>query len=130
MSTGNKAKRSTVVIAPLSVDGSHVPDGFYRMSQAQTAECIGITPQNASNFLRSKAFKALQDSESTDQGFETIESDRNALLAQRLQQTEADVTALGEACTEFDALREQRARLEQQRHDAGLEPWQLPLSER
>jgi uncharacterized membrane protein len=60
-------------------------------------------------------------------GVERSESDRNALLTQRLQ---ADLSALGEAYAEPDELREQVARLEQQLRDAGLEPWQLPPSER
>jgi hypothetical protein len=37
---------------------------------------------------------------------------------------------LGEAYAEPDELREQVARLEQQLHNADLEPWQLPLIER
>ena len=60
-------------------------------------------------------------------GVERSESDRNALLTQRLQ---ADLSALGETYAEPDELREQVARLEQQLRDAGLEPWQLPPSER
>jgi hypothetical protein len=60
-------------------------------------------------------------------GVERSESDRNALLTQRLQ---ADLSALGEAYAEPDELREQVARLEQQLRDAGLEPWQLPQTER
>ncbi|WOD37346.1 hypothetical protein [Nodosilinea sp. E11] len=173
MTTGDKAKRATVAIGPLSVDGFQMPDGSYRMSQAQIAECIGTTPQNASNFLRSKAFKALRGRESTDQSFESIEvesaqqttggtrinavpldvvwafwlyqcsrggqrayqllaalgleslerhfdaafgverseSDRNALLAQRLQQTEADLAVLGEAYALPDVLIEDNERL-------------------
>jgi hypothetical protein len=189
---GDKAKRATVAIGSSQVDAFQMPDGSYCMSQAQVAECIGTTPQNASNFLRSKAFKALRGGGSTDQSFETIEvessqqatggtrinavpldvvwafwlyqcsrgnkqaynllaalgleslerrfdaafgverseSDREALLAQRLQQTEANLAALGEAYAEPDALREQVAQLEQQLRDAGLEPWQLPPTER
>jgi hypothetical protein len=188
MTNSDKAKRATVAIGSSEVDAFQMPDGSYCMSQAQVAECIG-TPQNASNFLRSKAFKALRGGESTDQSFETIEvessqqatggtrinavpldvvwafwlyqcsrgnkqaynllaalgleslerrfdaafgverreSDRNALLTQRLQ---ADLSALGEAYAEPEELREQVARLEQQLRDAGLEPWQLPPSER
>lgn len=60
-------------------------------------------------------------------GVERSESDRNALLTQRIQ---SDLTALGEVYAEPDALREYLARLEQQLYDAGLEPWQLPQSER
>ncbi|MBD1914437.1 MULTISPECIES: hypothetical protein [Cyanophyceae] len=192
MTTGDKAKRATVAIGPLSVDGFQMPDGSYRMSITGIAEAIGTSQQNASNFLRSNALKALQTSGYTPQtseqievesegqirgqtritavplditfafwlyqcsrgnrqaynlvaalGLETLErrfdaafgverseSDRNALLAQRLQQTEAYLSALGEAYAEPDELREQVARLEQQLHDAGLEPWQLPPNER
>ena len=71
--TGDKAKRATVAIGSSQVDAFQMPDGSYCMSQVQVAECIGTTPQNASNFLRSKAFKALRGGESTDQSFETIE---------------------------------------------------------
>ena len=114
MTTSNRAKRATVAIGPSQVDAFQMPDGSYCMSQAQVAECIGTTPQNASNFLRSKAFKALRGGGSTDQSFETM----------------ADLAVLGEAYAEPDALREQVAQLEQQLRDAGLEPWQLPQTER
>jgi hypothetical protein len=36
-----------------------LPDSSYRMSQTQAAECVGLKVQNVSDFLRSKAFKAL-----------------------------------------------------------------------
>ena len=189
MTTGDKAKRTLVAIGSLSVDGFQMPDGSYRMSQTQAAECIGKPEINARRFLDFRGIKALRgegytpdtiEVDSPEQGrgqtrfnalpldvvsaywlweaskgnqqaialcyalmtetlerrfdaafgMERSESDRNALLAQRLQQPEADLAALGEAYTEFDALREQRARLEQQLHDAGLEPWQLPPTER
>ncbi|MBD1917262.1 MULTISPECIES: hypothetical protein [Cyanophyceae] len=55
-----------------------------------------------SDCLRLKAIKSLTGEGYTDQIFEA----------------------------EPDALREQVARLEQQLHDAGLEPWQLPPNER
>lgn len=73
MTNSDKAKRAPVVLGSLEIEGFQMPDGSYRMSQLQAAECIGTTPQNASNFLRSKAFKALQGAESTDQSFGTIE---------------------------------------------------------
>jgi hypothetical protein len=191
MTANDKAQRATVQIGTLSVDGFQMPDGSYRMSQAGAAECIGTTPQNASNFLRSKAFKALRSRESTDQGFESIEvdsgqqstggtrinavpldvvwafwlyqgsrgnkqaynllvalgletlerrfdaafgverseSDRNAILAQRLQQTESALSLLGEAYAEPDVLRMENEQLRQQLMAAGLEPWQRPDSE-
>ena len=93
MTTHDKAQRATVQIGPLSVDGFQMPDGSYRMSQAGAAECIGTTPQNASNFLRSKAFKALQSGESTDQTFEVIEveSSQQATGGTRINAVSLDV---------------------------------------
>jgi len=185
----DKARRAPVVIGSLSIDGFQMPDGSYRMSITGAAEAIGTSQQNATNFLRSNALKALQASGYTPQtseqievesegqvrgqtritavplditfafwlyqcsrgnrqaynlvaalGLETLErrfdaafgverseSDRDALLAQRLQ---ADLSALGEAYAEPDALREQVAQLEQQLRDLGAEPWQLPQTER
>jgi hypothetical protein len=191
MTTGDKAKRTTVEIGPLSVDGFQMPDGSYRMSQTSAAESVGLGRQNVSDFLRSKVIKSLLGEGYTGQifeievegaaqvrgqarinavplevviaywhwqshrgnkqalqlcialatetlerrfdaafGVERSDRDRNALLAQRLQQTEADLSALGEAYAEPDELREQVARLEQQLRDAGLEPWHLPPPER
>jgi hypothetical protein len=57
------------------------------------------------------------------------EADRNTILAQRLERTEADLAALGEAYAEPDLLRMEVEQLRQQLRDAGLEPWQLPQSE-
>jgi len=93
VTTNDKAQRATVQIGPLSVDGFQMPDGSYRMSQAGAAECIGTTPQNASNFLRSKAFKALQSGESTDQTFEVIEveSSQQATGGTRINAVSLDV---------------------------------------
>ena len=36
-----------------------LPDGSYRMSQAQVAEAVDLSRRNVSDFLRSKAIKAL-----------------------------------------------------------------------
>ena len=54
-----RAVRASVQIGSLTVDGFMLPDGAYRMSQTQAAECVGLKVQNVSDFLRSKAFKAL-----------------------------------------------------------------------
>ncbi len=187
MTANDKAQRATVQIGSLSVDGFQMPDGSYRMSQTSAADAVGIGRQNVSDFLRSKAIKALLgegytgqifevEVENTEQrrgqarinaipievviaywhwqshrgnkqalqlcialatetlerrfdaafGVERSESDRNALLAQRLQATESALSLLGEAYAEPDMLREQVTRLEQQLRNAGLEPWQLP----
>ncbi len=59
-------------------------------------------------------------------GVERSESDRDALLAQRLQ---ADLSRAIEALAEPDLRTEREARLEQQLRDAGLEPWQIPTED-
>lgn len=48
-----------VKIGSLEVDGFMMPDGSYRMSQTQAAECVGKPEINARRFLSSKAIKAL-----------------------------------------------------------------------
>jgi len=59
-------------------------------------------------------------------GVERSESDRDAFLAQRLQQTESALTALGEAYAEPDLLRMENEQIRQQVIDLGGQPWQLP----
>ncbi|MBD2234879.1 hypothetical protein [Phormidium tenue] len=66
-------------------------------------------------------------------GVERSESDRNALLTQRLQQTEADLTALGEAYALPDVLIEDNERLRaenqvlrEQVQELGGQPGKLP----
>lgn len=59
MTDSVKATRATVQIGSLSIDGFMLPDGSYRMSQTQAAECIGKPEINARRFLDSKAIKAL-----------------------------------------------------------------------
>lgn len=54
-----KAARTTIQIGSFSVDGFMLPDGSYRMSLSQVAECVELAPRNAFDFLRSKAFKSL-----------------------------------------------------------------------
>ena len=92
----DKATRAEVSIGPLSVDGYQMPDGTYRMSQVQAAECIGTTAQNASNFLRSKAFKALRGKGFTDQVSEQIavESAEQARGETRINAVPLDVVML------------------------------------
>ena len=192
MTTGDKARRTTVAIGLLNAEGYQMPNSEYRMSLSSAADAVGLAPRNAFDFLRSKAAKRLLGEGFTDSiaeievepnpeqvrgqtriqaiplavvskywlwqayrgnkqafalvdalleeslerrfdaafGVERSESDREAVLTQRLQKTEADLAVLGEVYAEPDALREQVARLEQQLRDAGLEPWHLPPSER
>ena len=59
MTDSTKATRAIVPIGSLSVDGFMLPDGGYRMSQTQAAECVGLTERNARDFLRSNALKSL-----------------------------------------------------------------------
>ena len=59
MTESTRAIRALVQIGCLTVDGFMLPDGSYRMSQTQAAECVGKPEINARRFLDSKAIKAL-----------------------------------------------------------------------
>lgn len=59
MTDSTKATRATVSVGSLMVDGFMLPDGDYRMSQAQAAEAIEEPPVYALRFLQSKDSKAL-----------------------------------------------------------------------
>ncbi len=107
MTTGDKAKRTTVAIGSLPIAGFQIPEGSYRMSITSAAEVVGTAQQNGSNFLRLNAFKSSQVSSYTPQTSDP-----------------------GKAYAEPDVLHEQVAQLDQQLHDAGLEPWKLPPTER
>jgi hypothetical protein len=74
MTESIKATRASVQIGALEVDGFMLPDGSYRMSQTQTAECVGMTERNAREFLDSKTFKRLTGEGYTPAIFE-IESE-------------------------------------------------------
>lgn len=51
MTDFTRATRATLVIGSLTVDGFMLPDGAYRMSLTQAANCVGLTTGNASNFF-------------------------------------------------------------------------------
>lgn len=70
MSESIKATRATVQIGSLTVDGFMLPDGSYRMSQTQAAECIGDDAVYARNFLESKTLKSLKGEGYTPETFE------------------------------------------------------------
>ena len=70
MTDSIKATRATVTLGSLTVDGFMLPDGSYRMSQTQAAECIEEDAVYARNFLTSKALKALRDKGYTPETFE------------------------------------------------------------
>jgi hypothetical protein len=110
MTTGDKAKRATVAIGSSSVEGFQMPGGSYRMRQSGATTTINEPPVCALRFLTSMDSKASLGQAFTDYTPEQIEVEQ--------------------ASAELYALREQVARLEQQLHDAGLEPWQLPQTER
>jgi len=57
---------------------------------------------------------------------ERTEEERNDRLTQRMGELEAQMSALSEAYTEPDDLRELVSRLEDQLRQAGLEPWTSP----
>jgi hypothetical protein len=59
MSESIKATRATVAIGALTVDAFMLPDGNYRMSLSQAAECIGKPARGTFDFLQSKALKRL-----------------------------------------------------------------------
>ncbi|MGP1383465.1 MAG: hypothetical protein ACTS2F_07870 [Thainema sp.] len=69
-----KAQRAIVRIGNLKVEGFMLPDGSYRMSQTQAAECVQKPEINARRFLDSKAIKAMLGKGYTPDSIE-IESD-------------------------------------------------------
>jgi hypothetical protein len=128
MTTGDKAKRTTVAIGPLSIDGFQMPDGSYRMSITGAAVSVGLTARNAFDFLRSKAAERLLDGGYTCPIFEIeVESAEHVRSRSRINAIPLEVAM---TYTQPDALREQVTRLEQQLRNAGLESWQLPQTER
>ncbi|BAU14290.1 hypothetical protein LEP3755_48360 [Leptolyngbya sp. NIES-3755] len=69
----SRATRATVMIGNLSIDGFMLPDGTYRMSQAQAAAAIDEAPVYALRFLQSKDSKALLGEAYTDYTPESVE---------------------------------------------------------
>ncbi len=59
MTDSTRATRATVTLGALTLDGFMLPDGSYRMSQTQAAECVDRPEINARRFLDSKGIKAL-----------------------------------------------------------------------
>lgn len=59
MTDSNKAVRATVQLGNLTIDAFMLPDGSYRMSLSQAAECIGKPARGTFDFLQSKTFKRL-----------------------------------------------------------------------
>jgi hypothetical protein len=69
MNESIKATRATISIGDLSVDAFMLPDGSYRMSLSQAANCIGKEAQGISNFFRSKAIKRLLEEAGSTSNF-------------------------------------------------------------
>lgn len=65
-----RAQRAIVTIGSIQVDGFMLPDGSYRMSQTQAADCISDDAVYARNFLTSRALKALRGEGFTPETFE------------------------------------------------------------
>ena len=77
----DKAKRQEVSIGTISLEGFQMPDGSYRMSITSAAIAVATSQQNATNFLRSKTFKALRGNASTPQTLEEVEVERTRIVA-------------------------------------------------
>lgn len=70
------ARRSTIQIGAVTVEGFMLPDGSYRMSQSQAAECVGKPEINARRFLDSRGIKALRGAGYTPDTIEVESSDQ------------------------------------------------------
>lgn len=68
-----RAVRAIIQVASRSIDGFMLPDGAYRMSQAQTAETVDRDPASTLRFLRSNSIKALLGDSYTDCAPESVE---------------------------------------------------------
>ncbi|NET61500.1 MAG: hypothetical protein F6K47_36885, partial [Symploca sp. SIO2E6] len=73
MTESIRAARASVQIGSQQIDGFMLPDGSYRMSQAQVAQAVDKPPVNALRFLGSKAIKSLLGQGYTDYTPEQIE---------------------------------------------------------
>jgi hypothetical protein len=73
MTDSEKAARATVTLGSIVIDGFRLPEGSYRMSQAQAAEAIGESPVYALRFLSSKDSKASLGEGYTDYKPESVE---------------------------------------------------------
>ncbi|MBD2261092.1 hypothetical protein [Pseudanabaena sp. FACHB-2040] len=85
MTSGDRAQRALVSIGSLEVEGFQMPDGSYRMSITSAAAAVGTSQQNATNFFRSKAFKALWGRGFTPQEIVPIDASRTRINALPLE---------------------------------------------
>ena len=73
MTESSRARRSPVQLGDISLDGFMLPDGSYRMSQAQAADAIDESPVYALRFLQSRDSKSLLGEDYTDYTPESVE---------------------------------------------------------
>lgn len=69
----DKAKRATIRIGNFEFEGFQMPDGGYRMSQANAADAIEDPPVYALRFIRSKDSKSLLGERYADYTPEQVE---------------------------------------------------------
>jgi hypothetical protein len=93
MTESIKATRASVQIGAMEVDGFMLPDGSYRMSQTQAAECVGMTERNAREFLDSKTFKRLTGNDYTPAIFE-IESETQTRSQSRFRALPLEIVVI------------------------------------
>jgi len=68
-----KGELANISLGDRTLEGYMLPSGQYCMSLLQAAEQIETSPQNATNFLRSKAIKSLLGEDYTDQEIENVQ---------------------------------------------------------
>ena len=94
MTESVRAVRATVQIGNLTVDGFQLPDGGYRMSLTQAAECVGKPARSTFDFLRSKALKGLLSEAGST--FDFLPEDTVAALATDTYTVEKFLVDIGE----------------------------------
>lgn len=105
MTETEKAKRESVAIGSLRLEGFQMPDGSYRMSLSSAAAAVGLQAWNTFDFLRSKAAECLLGSTS------------------KLSVAEVEVELSPEQTT--GQTRIMAISLEDQLRQNGIEPWQI-----
>lgn len=68
-----KAKRATIQLGDRELDVFQLPDGSYRLSQAQVAQAVEKPEANFRNFLGTKWLKALPGIDSSTETFSKVE---------------------------------------------------------
>lgn len=134
MSETSKATRAQIRIGGIEVDGFMLPDGEYRMSQTQIAECVQKDESNARKFLSSKAIKTLLGEGYTPGKNETIEVDaaeqtRGQTRIKPFSLEETSAFWLWEAYAIDDDLRRENEFLLKVLRDNNIDPYEIPNNE-